>query len=61
MGYNLNLNEDEVRIKPERGVDTWHDMGHTSNLNSFPTTPHTQKSELKRRSYDLNKLEKKTN
>ena len=37
MGYNLNLNGDEInpfRLEStQTRVDTWHDMGHTSNLN----------------------------
>ena len=37
MGYNLNLNGDKInrfgpKSNPNR-VDTWHDVGHTSNLN----------------------------
>ena len=37
MGYNFNLNGDEInRFGQESDrtrVDTWHDMGHISNLN----------------------------
>ena len=36
-----------------------HD-GTSNGSKSFPTTPHTLKFEFKRRSYVINKLEKKT-
>ena len=34
--------------------------GYIIHSKSFPTTPHTLKSDFKRRSYVINKLEKKT-
>ena len=56
MSHNASFKRRTFLYHLEHQIAAIHFLLHSK---SFPTTPHTPKSLLKSRSYDLNKLEKK--